>query len=67
MRVIATFPRRKDGGSTMVILIGIWLLALGIGGWYYGQQRWGFGGGAGIGVGTIMLVLLTVNLLGVYH
>ncbi len=51
----------------MLILIIIWLLALGVGGAYYGHRCWGFGGGAGIGIGTILLILLAVNVLGVYH
>jgi len=51
----------------MLILIVIWLLALGVGGAYYGHGRWGLGGGAGVGIGTILLVLLAVNLLGVYR
>ena len=51
----------------MLILIIIWLLALGLGGAYYGHRRWGFGGAAGLGVGTILLILLAVNVLGVYH
>jgi hypothetical protein len=51
----------------MLILIMIWLLALGFGGAYYGHSRWGLGGGASIGIGTVLLVLVAVNLLGVYH
>ena len=51
----------------MLILIIIWLLALGVGGAYYGHRRWGYPGGAGIGIGTILLILLAVNVLGVYH
>jgi hypothetical protein len=51
----------------MLIVITIWLLALGFGGAYYGRTRWGFGGGAGIGIGTILLILLAVNVLGVRH
>jgi hypothetical protein len=51
----------------MLILIVIWLLALGVGGGYYGHSRWGYRGGAGIGIGTILLTLLAVNLLGVYR
>jgi hypothetical protein len=51
----------------MLILIIMWLLALGFGGAYYGQSRWGFGGGAGVGIGTILLILLAANVLGVYH
>jgi hypothetical protein len=51
----------------MLILIIIWLLALGFGGAYYGHRRWGYPGGAGIGIGTILLILLAVNVLGVYH
>jgi len=51
----------------MLILMVIWLLALGAGGAYYGHRRWGFGGGAGMGVGTIILVLLAASVLGVYH
>ena len=50
----------------MLILIMIWLLALGVGGAYYGHRRWGFSGGAGIGVGTILLILLAVSVLGVH-
>jgi hypothetical protein len=49
----------------MLILIMIWLLALGLGGAYCGHSRWGYPGGAGIGIGTILLVLLAVNVLGV--
>jgi hypothetical protein len=51
----------------MLILILIWLLALGVCGAYYGHRRWGYGGGLGIGIGTILLILITVNLLGVYR
>ncbi len=51
----------------MLILIIIWLLALGVGGAYYGHRRWGYPGGASIGIGTILLILLAVNVLGVYH
>jgi hypothetical protein len=39
----------------------------GVGGAYYGHRRWGYGGGAGIGIGTILLILIDVNLLGVYQ
>jgi hypothetical protein len=51
----------------MLILIIIWLLALGFGGAYYGHTRWGFSGGAGVGIGTILLILLAVNVLGVHR
>jgi hypothetical protein len=51
----------------VLIFVGIWLLALGFGGGYYGHRRWGYPGGAGIGIGTILLILLAVNVLGVYH
>jgi hypothetical protein len=51
----------------MLILMIIWLLALGLGGAYYGHRRWGYGGGAGIGIAIILAVLLAVNLLGAYH
>lgn len=51
----------------MLILMTIWLLALGAGGAYYGHRRWGYGGGTSIGVGTILLILFAVNLLGVYR
>jgi hypothetical protein len=51
----------------MLILIGIWSLALGFGGAYYGHRRWGYPGGAGVGIGTLVLVLLAVNVLGASH
>jgi hypothetical protein len=51
----------------MSILIITWLLALGTGGAYYGHNRWGYRGAAGLGIGTILLILLAVNVLGVYH
>lgn len=51
----------------MLIFVGIWLLALGFGGAYYGHRRWGYPGAAGGGIGTILLILLAVNVLGVYH
>ena len=51
----------------MLMLVTIWLLALGAGGAYYGQRRWGFGGAAGMGIGTVLLVIFAVNVLGVYH
>jgi len=51
----------------MLILSTIWLLALGVGGAYYGHRHWGYPGGAAIGIRPILLVPLTVNLLGVYH
>lgn len=51
----------------MLIIITFWLLTLGVGGAYYGHRRWGLRGGAGIGIGTVLAVLLTINLLGVYH
>lgn len=50
----------------MLIFI-IWVLVLGAGGAYYGHSRWGLRGGAGIGIGTVLAILLTINLLGVYH
>jgi hypothetical protein len=52
---------------TRLILIIIWLFALSAGGAYYGHRRWGYGGGAGIGIGNSLLILLAVNVLGVYH
>ena len=51
----------------MSIFIIIWFLLLGAGGAYYGNRRWGYPGGAGIGIGTVLLILLAVNVLGVYH
>jgi hypothetical protein len=51
----------------MLILIIILLLVFGLGGGYYGRNRWGNRGGAGIGVGTILVVLLIAWMLGVLH
>jgi hypothetical protein len=51
----------------MLILIIVWLLALGFGVACYGHRRWGYPGGTGNGIGTILLILLAVNVLGVYH
>jgi hypothetical protein len=51
----------------VLIVISFWLLALGVGGAYYGHSRWGLRGGIGTGIGIVLAILLTINLLGVFH
>ena len=51
----------------MLLLLIILLLMFGLGGGYYGHNRWGVGGGAGISVGTILLILIVAYLLGFIH
>lgn len=48
----------------MLLLILILVLVFGVGGGYYGHNRWGPRGGAGIGLGTILAIVLAVYMLG---
>jgi len=51
----------------MLILLVVLLLVLGVGGGYYGHNRWGYRGGAGVGLGTILLAILLVYAIGFIH
>ena len=47
----------------MIALIVILLPAFGIGGGYYGYQRWGTGGGVGI-FGLVLIILVLFYVFG---
>jgi hypothetical protein len=51
---------------TLIVII-VLLLLLGGGGGFWGHSRWGYAGGAGIGLGTVLLILLTAYLLGMFR
>jgi len=51
----------------MLLLLIVLLLVFGVGGGYYGRNRWGNSGGFGVGLGTIVVVLLLAYMLGVFH
>lgn len=62
-----TNVHRKKGTFTMLLLLIVLLLVFGLGGGYYGRNRWGNRGGAGIGLGTVLVVLLVAWMLGGLH
>jgi Protein of unknown function (DUF3309) len=47
----------------MLLLIIVLLLVFGLGGGYWGYNRWGYNGGIGIG-GVILIILLVYLLYG---
>lgn len=48
----------------MLLLILVLVLLFGLGGGYYGHNRWGPSGGASIGIGTIVAIVVVLYLLG---
>ena len=51
----------------MILLIVILIIVFGLGGGYYGHERWGPAAGGSIGLGTILLILLVCYLLGLFR
>ena len=39
----------------------------GLGGGYFGYNRWGYRGGGGIGLGTVLVILLVCYMLGAFR
>jgi hypothetical protein len=51
----------------LILLIIVLVLVFGVGGGYFGYNRWGTGGGASIGLGTVLAILVVCYLLGVFR
>jgi hypothetical protein len=58
---------RQEMETPMILLIIVLLLVFGVGGGYFGYNRWGYRGGGGIGLGTVLVILLVCYLFGAFR